>query len=70
MRETVDVLAKEAPDIYSKTNTLTLLFFLPLVFYHHGTASSRRRRRRSPISSSGSKYTLNTPSERFLLGVS
>lgn len=68
MCETVDVLAKEAPDIYSKINTLAFLFFLSPFFYHHGTASSRPRRR-SPAAAAAVKYALNTPPERFLLRV-
>lgn len=68
MCEVADVLAKEATDIYREIkHSCTSLLLLPLLL------SPRNRFQPPPpplTSNSGSEYTLNTPSERFLLEVS
>lgn len=69
MCEVADVLAKEAPNVYRKIKhsctSLLLLLPLPLLL------RNRFQPPPPPLpTSSGSKHALNTPSERFLLGVS
>lgn len=59
MCESVDVLAKEATDVYRD------LFFFSLSLYHHGTASSRRRRH-SPSAAAVNMLSIRLRNDSYL----
>lgn len=60
MCESVDVLAKEATDVYRD------LFFFSLSLYHHGTASTRRRRRSPSAATAVNLLSIRLRNDSYL----